>query len=102
MKRKHLSGPEKKRIAANGKWACGMCFNMLPSSFEIDHIVPLWKGGNDDSSNMWALCSACHSIKTEDETIERIKNKTKLLTFLECSFCGQKLSPYFSHKCSKS
>lgn len=99
MKRKSLSGPEKKRIAAEGGWRCGMCENLLPSCFEIDHKIPLWKGGEDNASNMWALCSACHAQKTENETIERIKKKTKSIHYLECNICNSKVSPFFIHNC---
>ncbi len=31
---------------------------------EIDHIIPLWKGGADHQDNMQLLCPDCHSIKT--------------------------------------
>ena len=100
-KRRNLSGPEKKRVAASGGWKCGKCESLLPSNFEIDHKIPLWKGGIDGAPNLWALCSSCHSIKTEDETIERIKNKHKTLAFLECNKCDAKLSPFFIHKCQE-
>ena len=102
MKRKCLTGPEKKRIAASSKWTCGLCFLVLPSNFEIDHKVPLWKGGLDEYTNMWALCPSCHSVKTEGETIERIKKKhSKTETcILLCQKCNFFVSPYFVHKCS--
>jgi hypothetical protein len=95
--RKSLSGPEKKRIAANGLWRCGMCDELLPSNFEIDHKIPLWNGGADESCNMWALCAKCHSEKTEQETIERLKNPVQ--NYLVCNKCNFKVSPYFLHKC---
>lgn len=34
---------------------------------EIDHIVPLCKGGSDDLSNLQALCSQCHGAKSKAE-----------------------------------
>ena len=102
MKRKSLSGPEKKRIAASGGWRCGMCEELLPSCFEIDHKIPLWCGGPDDCTNMWALCSGCHSQKTEEETIQRIKKNFKPSNYLICNFCNCKVSPYFIHKCFKN
>lgn len=102
MKRKNLSGPEKKRIAASGGWRCGMCENLLPSCFEIDHKIPLWNNGPDEPSNMWALCSGCHSQKTEDETIQRINKKCRTSNYLLCNFCECKVSPFFLHKCFKN
>jgi hypothetical protein len=102
MKRKSLSGPEKKKIAASRGWRCGMCGELLPSCFEIDHQIPLWDGGLDESSNMWALCSGCHSQKTEDETIKRIKRNCKTSNYLTCNLCNCNVSPYFIHKCPKN
>jgi len=31
---------------------------------EVDHIVPLAVGGDEDDSNLESLCAACHSRKT--------------------------------------
>lgn len=31
---------------------------------EVDHIVPLSKGGTHDEYNLQALCKSCHSKKT--------------------------------------
>ena len=101
MKRKSLSGPEKKRIAASDGWRCGMCKELLPSCFEIDHKIPLWDGGADCSTNMWALCSGCHSKKTEGETIQRIKKNEQASHYMICNRCQCKVSPYFIHRCLK-
>lgn len=34
---------------------------------EVDHIVPLRKGGGNRSENLQALCKSCHSKKTARE-----------------------------------
>jgi 5-methylcytosine-specific restriction protein A len=34
-----------------------------------DHIKPLAEGGADDDSNVQGLCTACHSIKSKQESI---------------------------------
>lgn len=34
------------------------------ASVEMDHIVPLAKGGRDDLANLQGLCRDCHRIKT--------------------------------------
>jgi len=31
---------------------------------EVDHILPLHKGGTDDTDNLQALCTECHADKT--------------------------------------
>ncbi len=33
-------------------------------SVEVDHIVPLCKGGTDERSNLQGVCLACHEEKT--------------------------------------
>ena len=34
---------------------------------EVDHIIPLFQGGTDDSYNMQLLCYDCHKVKTINE-----------------------------------
>jgi len=31
---------------------------------ELDHVVPLFKGGADDETNLQGLCKECHHRKT--------------------------------------
>ncbi len=38
---------------------------------EVDHVVPLWKGGGDHDSNLQPLCRACHAAKSALEAVER-------------------------------
>lgn len=33
-------------------------------TFELDHKVPLARGGTNDLSNLWVLCLPCHDDKT--------------------------------------
>ena len=40
---------------------------VVRAATEIDHIVPLSRGGPDDDSNRQALCSECHAAKTAAE-----------------------------------
>ena len=65
--------PVKKQVAARQEWKCNGCYNILTSSYQVDHTTPLWAGGADDESNLTALCANCHSIKTQNEAIERKK-----------------------------
>lgn len=43
---------------------CALCG---AAATEVDHIVPLRRGGADDESNWQALCHTCHSRKTARE-----------------------------------
>ena len=41
-----------------------MCNNILDHTYEIDHIKPLYKGGDNENTNLQALCRNCHGKKT--------------------------------------
>lgn len=38
---------------------------------EVDHVVPLWKGGADEDSNLMPICGPCHKAKSAKEAAER-------------------------------
>lgn len=59
----------KKQIAANQRWKCNSCSNLLDASYEIDHIIPLYKNGNNASNNLQALCRNCHGKKTINDKL---------------------------------
>ena len=45
---------------------CVMCEakGLVTAATELDHIVPLCKGGPDTTENCQPLCTACHKQKT--------------------------------------
>jgi len=66
-------------VARNQNWQCvGVeCLKkenpsdrLLPSTFEIDHHVPLHKSGENEINNYKALCPGCHRLKTQLEMID--------------------------------
>jgi len=50
---------------------CAMCKRLVawPNGFELDHIEPLHKGGEDTGDNCQLLCApnGCHDIKTRKD-----------------------------------
>ena len=67
--KRKLNESTKKIIASNQKWHCNLCNNMLDASYEIDHIIPLYKGGNNEVYNLQALCRNCHGMKTINDKL---------------------------------
>ena len=67
---RNVSNTLKKHVASNQQWTCAICKNILDASYEIDHIIPLYKNGSNNIINLQALCRNCHGKKT---IIDRIK-----------------------------
>jgi hypothetical protein len=53
------------------------CGNII--ELEVDHIIPRFKGGTDELSNLQVLCKICHNIKSKKEWDEARKKK-KVIT----------------------
>lgn len=63
---------EQKIVGARQNWRCAHCQCLLPPSYEVDHVKPLWEGGKDCiEANAEALCNNCHGKKTQLESIRR-------------------------------
>jgi 5-methylcytosine-specific restriction enzyme A len=57
---------------------CGVCrcdeckaTGALKPAHEVDHHIPLWKGGTEDDENLKAINRDCHKAKTAREAAER-------------------------------
>lgn len=106
MVRRALSEPEKKIVAARQKWRCSVCSIVLPSTYQVDHTVPLCDGGPDTVDNCTAMCPNCHAQKTQKEAVQRsaatVAKATNTQTLYDnrtdffnggiatCELCGQK------------
>ena len=73
----HLTEPQRRAIAIRQGWGCNVCRCDL-AEYDVDHIIPLWKGGADEDANRQAVCVACHRQKTDRERIERSTGGTSL------------------------
>lgn len=54
------------RTAAGNR--CGYCLSpqhLVMARLEIEHIVPLAKGGTDDEANPWLACPICNGHKSD-------------------------------------
>jgi len=62
-------------IAYEQKYKCACCRELLHPSFEVDHVIPLFKGGADIRSNILAVCRNCHGKKSRRETRTEIHDQ---------------------------
>ena len=64
VKRKSFSPNERKLIYKKTNGHCYLCGEFVDfESFEVEHKVPLSKGGTNDLSNTFCACHCCNTIK---------------------------------------
>ena len=100
MTKRLLSESVKKIVAARQKWRCSACDCLLPSTYQVDHTIPLCDGGPDDMDNTTAMCPNCHALKTQREHVARLEKQPSKAELYEtredvregngwrCSSCG--------------
>lgn len=70
--RKSIPASIDRRIRAAAKNRCGYCLSpqhLVMARLEIEHIMPLAKGGTDEESNLWLACPICNSHKSDKTTV---------------------------------
>ena len=76
MKRKKLSNTERQKIYDKCKGHCAYCGCELEyRDMQVDHVIPLRRGGSDDVDNMLPACRSCNHYKatlTVDEYKEYV------------------------------
>lgn len=83
QQRKRLTQAFKEKIFARDKYKCQYCGST--ENLEIDHIIPLSKGGNNNENNLLTACHNCNSLKWDfsiDEFLKRYGNKIRFLDTL--------------------
>ncbi len=63
--RKLMTKDLREKIAARDNYTCRICGKYMPDGvgLQIDHIVPIKKGGKSVESNLQVLCSKCNASK---------------------------------------
>jgi hypothetical protein len=57
-----------RRVRQAAQHRCGYCLSpqhLVMARLEIEHIVPLAKGGTDDEANLWLACPICNGHKSD-------------------------------------
>lgn len=71
MTRRSISAAVDKRVREAAQYRCGYCLSpqhLVMARLEIEHIIPLSKGGTDDESNLWLACPICNGHKSNKVT----------------------------------
>lgn len=61
---------KRRDVMLKHQFRCVVC-GFISLRNEVDHIIPLERGGADDDKNLQLLCSDCHKEKTSAEASER-------------------------------
>ena len=62
----------KQQARERADWTCELP-GCDESAIEVDHIKPLWRGGDNSLQNAQVLCRKHHAAKTKKEAPERAK-----------------------------
>ena len=65
--RRQVTNRMKKTVAARAKWRCEICQTIVNANYEIDHITPLYKAGDNNLNNLQCICPDCHRTKTAED-----------------------------------
>lgn len=67
------------RLMALQKERCACCKESIKAGFEIDHVVPLAKGGEHDDMNLQLLCKRCNRVKGTTDPIKFAQSRGLLI-----------------------
>lgn len=71
--KRNVSGNKKKQFEFEQNNECIECNKRTPA-LEVDHIIPLYQGGDNSFENLQALCATCHKNKTIHDSIKFYDN----------------------------
>lgn len=60
-KRGRAAQADRLRILKRDEGRCKICRGIAT---QVDHIIPLFKGGDDTDANKQGICTKCHNKKT--------------------------------------
>ena len=86
----YISGTLRYEVLKAARSRCELCgISHAEKALEVDHIVPRSKGGEDDLSNLQALCYSCNAMKRDrDDTDFRSVVASYDVREQGCVFCA--------------
>jgi 5-methylcytosine-specific restriction endonuclease McrA len=74
-----FSGADLRELLRRQKGRCAICGGRLGSRYEIDHIVPVSRGGAHDKANLQIVHRGCNVSKSNKDPIEFAQSRGLLL-----------------------
>ena len=68
MPRRTLSVELDRQVRQMAQNRCGYCLSpqhLVMARLEIEHVIPLAKGGTDEAENLWLACPLCNGHKSD-------------------------------------
>jgi len=68
MARRPISVAVDRRVRERARHRCGYCLSpqaLVMARLEIEHVIPLVKGGTNEESNLWLACPICNGHKAD-------------------------------------
>lgn len=72
MHRPHIPDKVRRRVRLAAHNRCGYCLSpqrLVMARLEIEHIIPISKGGSDDEINLWLACPICNRYKGDKTSV---------------------------------
>ncbi len=75
MRRRVLNRKQRAALFLEHNGTCHICGGRIgPETWEVEHIIPLALGGNDEPSNMAPAHLKCHRAKTRKDVADIAKS----------------------------
>ena len=68
MPREHVPAEVDRRVREAARHRCGYCLSpqrLVMARLEIEHILPVSRGGTGDEANLWLSCPLCNRAKAD-------------------------------------
>ncbi|MBW4597419.1 MAG: HNH endonuclease [Brasilonema angustatum HA4187-MV1] len=91
MARSRIPVEVERRVRASARNRCGYCLSpqhLVMARLEIEHIIPISRGGSNDELNLWLACPLCNRYKSDKitgvdsetgETVKLFNPRTQVL-----------------------
>lgn len=81
-RRRTFTMKQRKEIYRKTEGHCYLCGEFVDfDSFEIEHKIPVSKGGSDELDNVWCACAQCNTIKHDIGYNDFVKKITKIFMY---------------------